>query len=100
MSAENNEFRLPDRSVLRAHPHSIGGPGSGKQSPLLAALGLCRCDAGDNYGQAYFTSVSAETLAAFPAKLQHIRSWADFARYAEGAGERRAESGSEDAEGR
>lgn len=50
---------------------------------LLIALGLYF---GEAYGKSYFQSIALDTITAFLTKFPDIRSFADFARYAEEPG--------------
>lgn len=67
---------------LRQRANLARGINARAQS-LLVSLGLYF---GDAYGKSYFQSITLDTLTAFLAKFQDIRSFSDLARYAEEPG--------------
>jgi hypothetical protein len=67
---------------LQQHANLARGINARAQS-LLVSLGLYF---GDAYGKTYFQSITLDTLSAFLAKFRDIRSFVDFARYAEEPG--------------
>lgn len=67
---------------FRQKANRVRGVNARAQS-LLVALGLYY---GDAYGKSFYQSVPLDTLAAFIRKYTDIRSFSDFARYAEEPG--------------
>lgn len=71
---ETNPCFIADEKLLRTHAHVTGSAGSGKASLFLAPVVLSQIDTGDDYGRAFFASVSAEVLAEFLAKFRDTPS--------------------------